>query len=91
MIVVAFAAALVAGAVALAVWSRRLRVRGRVMVALKSGNAIGGVIVRSLGSYVVLADPEIFDAESGQSTPADGEIWLERSNVDYVQAISGRR
>ena len=90
-LVVLAAAAIVAGVSALAFWARRLRIRDRVMVSLKSGNAVGGVVVRSAGGWLVLADPEIFDAESGQSTPADGEIWLERVNVDYVQALNGRR
>lgn len=82
---------LVACLIALAVWSRRLKILDRVVVSLKSGNAVGGVIANSTSVWITLADAEVYDVDSPTPTPADGLIWLERKNVDYIQALSGRR
>ena len=94
MIAVAIAAALMVVALAAGgavAYSRRLRVRSRVLVSLKTGNAVSGVIVRSAGAWIVVADPAVHDRNAQSPTPADGEIWIERVNVDYVQAAGGDR
>jgi len=69
----------------------RLRIRSRVLVSLKTGNAVSGVIVRSNGRWVVVADAVVHDRGATAPTPADGEIWIERANVDFVQAAGGER
>lgn len=71
--------------------SRRLRIRSRALVSLRTGNAVSGVIIRSAGAWIVVADPLVHDVAATTPTPADGEIWIERVNVDYIQAIGGDR
>ncbi|MBM4592242.1 hypothetical protein LRM64_10055 [Prescottella equi] len=83
--------ALVAAACGVVLYARRLRIRCRVLVSLKSGNGVSGVIVRSSGNWIVVADAMVLDRDASAPTPADGEIWVERANVDFVQAIGGDR
>ncbi|PTR42039.1 hypothetical protein C8K38_111208 [Rhodococcus sp. OK611] len=80
-----------AAAAGVCIHSRRLRVRSRVLVSLKTGNAVSGVIIRSAGAWIVVADAAVHDRDASRPTPADGEIWIERVNVDYVQAAGGER
>ncbi len=94
MIAAAIAAcllALAAAACGAVLYGQRLRIRTRALVSLKTGNAVSGVIVRSSGRWVVVADAVVHDAAAPGSAPADGEIWIERVNVDYVQAAGGDR
>ncbi|WP_051637266.1 hypothetical protein [Rhodococcus sp. UNC363MFTsu5.1] len=83
--------ALVATASGAVLYGRRLRIRRRALVSLKTGNAVSGVIIRGSGRWVVVADAMVHDRDASAPTPADGEIWIERANVDYVQAIGGDR
>jgi hypothetical protein len=64
---------------------RRLVVRRRVVVNLLDGSALQGLVVRHEGPLLVLR--EVTYLEAG-STPAslDGEVMVERSRVDFIQA-----
>jgi hypothetical protein len=67
-------------------------VKRRVVVNLKAsggipGAAIEGVLLRKTGPLLVLADATVHQFE-GESSSADGELVIERSNVDYIQALS---
>lgn len=65
---------------------RALVLRRRVLVNLKSGNAIGGVLWTRSRRYLVLKGAELL--ESGRAPVAvDGEVLVERSNVDFVQVL----
>lgn len=83
--------AIAAAACCAVLYGHLLRIRRRALVSLKTGNAVSGVIVRGWGRWVVVADAMVHDAAAPGSTPADGEIWIERVNVDYVQSIGGDR
>lgn len=61
----------------------------RVVVNLKTGTAISGVITKSpgwwRGPFYVLRDATVH--ESDQAVPADGEVLVDKSNIDYIQAL----
>lgn len=62
---------------------RRTALRRRVIVNLKVGPAVEGVLVAKRGPLLVLADSTLLEA--GRATPIDGEAVIERSNVAFVQ------
>lgn len=57
----------------------------RVVVNLRTGSAISGVITKWRGPFYVLRDATVHEGE--QVAPADGEILVEKKNVDYIQAL----
>lgn len=64
----------------------------RVVVNLKAsggvpGAAIEGVLLRKTGPLLVLSDCTVYPFE-GEPNRADGELVIERSNVDFIQALS---
>ncbi|MEU1526365.1 hypothetical protein ABZ413_29630 [Nocardia rhamnosiphila] len=59
--------------------------RRRVIVNLKTGSAIAGVITKWRGPFYVLRDASVHEGD--QSAPADGEVLVDKSNVDYIQAL----
>lgn len=61
-------------------------VHKRVVVNLLSGTAITGVIVKARGPLYVLRDAAVL-RENGEAVPADGEIVIDKANVDYIQAV----
>lgn len=63
---------------------RRIVVQRRVVVNLKTGSAIEGVLIKRSGPLLLLRDVVVHDVEGG-SNPADGEFVIERPNVDYIQ------
>lgn len=66
--------------------SHRYVVRRRVIVNLKTGNAIAGVIVRQAGELLVLKDAELHEPGSSGPVPIDGEAVVSIANVDFIQA-----
>ncbi len=66
---------------------RKLRVRPRVTVNLLSGTAITGVVISTSGPLIAMRDAVVH--ESAGSAPADGEIIVDKSNVDFIQAVGG--
>lgn len=57
----------------------------RVLVNLVDGSAIDGLLVRQKGPLLVLADATIL-ATDAEPSPMDGEVYVERSQVLFVQA-----
>lgn len=66
--------------------SRRTVVRRRVLVNLKSGTAISGVVTKSTGVELIIRDGVLHQRDGVQS-PADGELIVERADVDFIQAF----
>ncbi|SUA72667.1 Uncharacterised protein [Nocardia otitidiscaviarum] len=64
----------------------RYVVHRRVVVNLLSGTAITGVITKTRGPLYVLRDAAVL-RENGEAVPADGEIVVDKANVDYIQAV----
>lgn len=57
----------------------------RVVVNLKSGSAVDGVLIREDAGLLFLRNASLLEAGE-RSTPLDGELVVERSEVDFVQA-----
>jgi small nuclear ribonucleoprotein (snRNP)-like protein len=64
---------------------RRTAIRRRVIVNLKTDKAVSGVLWAKRGALLVLKDAQLH--ESGRATAVDGELVIERSNVDFVQVL----
>lgn len=65
--------------------ARRYIVHRRVVVNLRTGTAVSGVVTSVRGPLLIVRDATVHDGE--QAAPADGEIVIDRANVDYVQAV----
>lgn len=68
----------------------RLALRRRVLVNLKTGRALRGVLWARAGRYVVLKDVELFEPGRTQAQAVTGEVVVEESNVDFVQVLADR-
>lgn len=70
---------------------RRTAARRRVVVNLKSDKAIVGVLWAKRGPLLVLKDATLLEAttSSPHQTRLDGEVLVERGNVDFVQVLPG--
>lgn len=65
---------------------RRVALRRRVLVNLKSGSAFRGILWQHRGPLLVLRGAELLET-GAEPRPVDGEIVVERSNVDFVQVL----
>ena len=65
---------------------RRTLADRQVLVNLCSGNAIGGVCVHDSEDALVLRGATIHEPDS-EPAPADGEILIDRINVDFIQVL----
>lgn len=65
---------------------RRTAVRKRVVVNLDSGTAISGILWASRGPLLVIRDATLHTPEATPRS-VDGEIVIERSRVEFVQAV----
>jgi small nuclear ribonucleoprotein (snRNP)-like protein len=61
----------------------------QVLVSLFSGNAVSGVLVATPGPLMILRGCMVHDADASAPSPADGEIVIEKANVDYIQIVGG--
>ncbi|WP_158436175.1 hypothetical protein [Nocardia nova] len=52
---------------------------------LRTGRAISGVVTKWRGPFFLLRDATVHEGE--QQAPADGEVLVDKANVDYVQAL----
>lgn len=64
---------------------RRLVAR-KVMVNLRSGNALGGFLVRRSGQLLTLREATLYEPGSDPAH-IDGEAVVERSQVDFIQVL----
>jgi hypothetical protein len=78
------AAAVFALVVVVAPHVRVLR-RQRVIVNLRSGPSLTGVVLRDWGARIELGDARIHEA--GESRPLDGRAVAWKSNVEFVQVL----
>lgn len=56
----------------------------RVVISLKTGLTVTGIITRHRRGYCIVRDAQIIEP-GGSSAPADGEILVQRDDIDYVQ------
>ena len=67
---------------------RRHRAVGRkVLVNLFSGNAIEGVCTYDGREHMIVRGALVHEAGADGAVPADGEVRIDRGNVDYVQML----
>lgn len=64
----------------------RLAMNKRVMVNLLSGTAVDGILWDDRGPLIVLRDANVHT--NGQSSPLDGEVIVERDQIDFTQVLS---
>jgi hypothetical protein len=66
-------------------WSRRLMVRRRVLVNLRSGRAVTGTLWVRRGRLLVLKSAQLLEP-GAEPVSMDGDVILDRDQVDFVQA-----
>lgn len=54
------------------------------LVVTKTGKAFEGVLVKKSGPLLFLRGATLI--EHGQRTSMDGEVVIERTNIDFIQA-----
>ena len=65
---------------------RRLALRRRVIVNLKTEKAVRGVLTSKSGPLLEIKDAEVLEGNR-PPIPVDGAVLIERSNVDFVQVV----
>lgn len=68
---------------------RRVALYRRVLVNLKTGNAVRGVLVEQAGGLLMLKASEYLEV-GREPVPVDGEVLVELGNVDFVQVLPGQ-
>jgi len=71
------------------IWQRlfqRYPTMRRVIVNTKTERAFRGVLWRQRAGYLVLRNAEMLKPR-GETVRVDGEVVIERQNVDFVQAL----
>jgi small nuclear ribonucleoprotein (snRNP)-like protein len=66
---------------------RRTALRKRVIVNTKTDKAFQGTLWAQRGPLLVLKGADLL--EGGRVTQMDGEVVIERNNVDFVQVVGG--
>ena len=64
----------------------RYPVLKRVIVNTKTGNAFRGLLWAKKADYLVLRQAEML-GEGATRAPMDGEVVIERANVDFMQVL----
>ena len=59
--------------------------RGRFIITLDSEEAWDGILFDWDKEHFILADPVHISAKDGDRVRADGQIWIPRSRIKYMQ------
>ena len=62
----------------------RRHIRTRYLVTLDNGEAFDGIAVEADERHLILADAHAV-GPSGERTKVDGQLWLPRINIRYMQ------
>jgi small nuclear ribonucleoprotein (snRNP)-like protein len=65
----------------------RLVTRRRVLVNLVSGRTVEGVLFKKAGPLLLVKDARVYERGANGAVPVDGEVLIERSSVDFIQAL----
>ena len=57
-----------------------------ILVNLLSGNAVHGVVAYETKTALVLRGAIVHTSDA-EPTPADGEVLIDRANVDFIQML----
>lgn len=66
----------------------------RGLVNLKSGTVFNALIFKQAGPYLVLRQAQLLQDRGAAvkgATPADGEVLVDRREVDFIQLVSPER
>lgn len=66
---------------------RGMVVTRRVVVNLKSGTALAGLVVRHDGPLLEVADVALL-LDGSDPRPVDGRVVVERGDVDFIQVLA---
>lgn len=58
----------------------------RVIVNTKTDKSFRGILWRKTRNYLALKNTELL-GENGSRIPMDGEVVIERANVDFYQVV----
>jgi len=58
----------------------------QVVVNTRTDRAFRGVLWRRRRGYLVLRNAELLKGR-GEATPLDGEVVIDRENVDFIQVV----
>lgn len=67
---------------------RRWPLHHRILANLTDGTAIDGLLISKRGPLIVLADCTLYDP-GAEPTAIDGEVFIERSRILYLQTPRG--
>lgn len=67
-------------------WAWRPLLARRVVVNLKTGRAISGVLVRRSGDLLFIRDAVALEP-GAEPAAADGEAVVARADIDFIQAL----
>jgi hypothetical protein len=67
-------------------WAWRPLLARRVVVNLKTGRAISGVLVRRAGDLLFIRDAVALEP-GAEPAAADGEAVVARADIDFIQAL----
>ncbi|TSD47972.1 hypothetical protein FFI94_018830 [Rhodococcus sp. KBS0724] len=65
---------------------KHLQAKPRVVVNLLSGTSVSGVVVSTRGPLLTLKSAYVHE-DGAEAMPADGEIAIDKSNIDFIQAL----
>jgi len=66
---------------------RHRAVDRKVLVNLRSGNAIEGVCTYDGRDQMIVRGALVHEVGGQGAVPADGEVRIDRANVDYIQML----
>ncbi len=64
---------------------RPLRRRRQVLVTLRTGETLRGILVARRPTWIELARVEVLHGGDGASSTVDGTVQIDRDNVTWVQ------
>lgn len=67
--------------------SRHWPICDRVLVNLLNGDAIAGLLVERRGPLLVLACAALISADGSKPADMDGQVFIERSQISFLQAL----
>lgn len=59
----------------------------RVLVNLTNGDALAGVLIDRRGPLLVLANTALITTDGSKPAQMDGQVFIERSQVAFIQAL----
>lgn len=64
----------------------------RVIINLKSGTAVRGLLYKHVNGYILLREADLLQslgkASGVKPAPVDGEVLVGRADVDFIQVVS---